>query len=586
MNKLKDWLNHPRLPVALALLAIVLTIPSLWTGLQFDDFLQRLVHLESPVVNPSFRSPFRMFDFANGDPDRAQEFMDLGWYPWWTLPNVMLTFWRPVTVLSHMLDYRLWPDNFPLMHLHNLLWYAAGVAAVVCFYRRIIGAGWVAGLAGLLFAIDDAHSIPVSWIANRNGLMALFFGIMALLFHDRWRRDTRRLSAAIALLFLLAGLLSGEAAIATGAYLVAYALIIDKGNWRARTLSLVPYGAVIVVWRVFYRVLGYGASGSEFYVDPLKSPLHFLSVLWQRAVVLLQAQWGPVPSELQTMVHPPLKLALWAVSLLFLIWVFSVLAPLIKKNRTAQFWTLGMVLSVVPVCAAFPMDRLLMFAGVGAMGLLALFIDAAREGYAANLPSVSRQKIAKALYIFLIFLHLIIAPVLLPVKILGFAMIGNRVNDWTDSIPLDDAQLAGRTLVVPYAPSPFVSNQMAMIRANRDTPLPAHFRVLSPNMWLPLIQSMDLTRTDDRTLVVEPEGGFHWFLVRDNEHEFRVSDEIKLTGMTVRILTLTEDNYPKKVEYRFDRPLEDPSFLWWLFEDYKWEPFTLPAVGETIKFNP
>ena len=61
----------------------------------------------------------------------------------------------------------------------------------------------------------------------------------------------------------------------------------------------------------------------------------------------------------------------------FLTLLFAVLSPLLRREPVARFWALGMVLSLIPICATFPMDRLLFFVGLGAAGLLAQFLAVA-----------------------------------------------------------------------------------------------------------------------------------------------------------------------------------------------------------------
>ena len=43
-------------------------------------------------------------------------------------------------------------------------------------------------------------------------------------------------------------------------------------------------------------------------------------------------------------------------------------------DRSTRFWTVGMLFSVVPVCAGFIGDRLLSFVGIGAFALIARFL--------------------------------------------------------------------------------------------------------------------------------------------------------------------------------------------------------------------
>ena len=113
--------------------------------------------------------------------------MDIGVFPWWTDPTLKAEFLQALTVLTHRLDYALWPDSPALMHAQSLFWLGTAVAAAAVFYRRMLGATWVAAVAALLFAVDDARGATVGFIANRNVLIAATFGVSALVCHDRWQ---------------------------------------------------------------------------------------------------------------------------------------------------------------------------------------------------------------------------------------------------------------------------------------------------------------------------------------------------------------------------------------------------------------
>ena len=135
------------------------------------------------------RSPFSLFFFLTGDAEQNRTYMDMAGLPWWTTPDLRLSFFRPITGLTHWLDYLLWPDTPALMHVQSLLWFVTGVIVTALVYRRFLGCVWPAGLAAIFFALDDAHALPASWIANRNILPAFVFGMLALISHDRWRSD-------------------------------------------------------------------------------------------------------------------------------------------------------------------------------------------------------------------------------------------------------------------------------------------------------------------------------------------------------------------------------------------------------------
>jgi len=49
-----------------------------------------------------------------------------------------------------------------VMHAHSLMWFGLLVVAVTLLYRRLMGLTLAAGLAALLYAVDDAHGMPVA----------------------------------------------------------------------------------------------------------------------------------------------------------------------------------------------------------------------------------------------------------------------------------------------------------------------------------------------------------------------------------------------------------------------------------------
>src|SRR4051794_3567971 len=143
-------LTSRHLPLAAAVLAVLLALPSLGNGWMLDDYYHRTVLLGRSRFRDLVGRPSEMFRFFRGDPGRTVPLMDLGLFPWWTDPDLKGEFLQALTVLTHRLDYALWPDSPVLMHAHSLLWLGAAVAAAAAFYRRMMGATRTAGVAALL----------------------------------------------------------------------------------------------------------------------------------------------------------------------------------------------------------------------------------------------------------------------------------------------------------------------------------------------------------------------------------------------------------------------------------------------------
>jgi hypothetical protein len=576
-SRVRSFLTSRSLPLAAALSSIGLALPSLRAGWMLDDYLHRAILLERSQFRELLGSPAGMFRFFRGDPERTGQFMDLGLYPWWTYPRVKGEFLQALTVLTHRLDYALWPDSPVLMHAHSLVWLGLVVAATACFYRRMFGATWLAGVAALLYAVDDARGATVGFIANRNVLVAAAFGVPALIAHDLARRSGSRRAAWLAPWLLAGALFSKEEGVGTCAYLAAYALCIDPKGWRRGCLALWPYVLVGLVWAGLRAYWGYGVRDVGLYIDPLTDTERYLRAAAGRIPLLLLGQWSPIPGELAVIALPRLLLGVAAVLLGVLVFA---MAPLLRRDRLARFWALGMLLATVPVSATAPGDRLLTFAGIGAAGLLAqfwAFVFGKSDAPASDWWRV----VARGTAWFLLFVHAVIAPIALPLRAgnpLGPWWVEQRFyvrSDW-------QAPLAGKTVVVVNAPSPMHANLLLLRRELEGRSVPLRVRTLAP-----AIPAVTIRRLDDRTLAIRPKGGYLHFVLdrvfRSERRELALGEQVKLSDMTVTITALCPDGRPEEATFRFDEPLESPSFVWLCYRGGGFASFTPPAVGQQVE---
>jgi hypothetical protein len=544
-----------------------------------DDYHHKLLMMDSPLK--LLDSPIDMFSFFDGDPARTTEIMDHGFFPWWTYKSIKGAFWRPLASITHWLDYILWPDNPLLMHVQSVLWYGALVAAVAFLYRRFISIAWVAGLAALLYAIDDAHGTPVGFLANRNAVMATLFGVLTILIHDKWRRENLRIGIVVGPVLLVASLLSAEAGIATCTYLFAYAVFIDRGTWRRRFAAMIPYVAVVVTWRIIWTYLGYGVENMGAYIDPLSTPLNYIAAVKDRAPFLLLGQWALPPSDITMMIPPKFAIWIWRSGLVFLVLFIVALIPLLWRQRSTRFWATGMILSVLPICATFPSDRLLMFVGIGAMGLVAQFIYLV-FGNTEGRPRLILWHIpAIVLAGLFILIHLIIAPLVFPVRA-AYPMMPRKFLDKMMITEGLDESVKNQDLIIVNPPITFLMLQSPMMWECNNQPMPRHLRILTSSLFEPV----KVYRPDAKTLVIRPAYGFYVHvldaLLRNKQNPFSVGDRVELTGMTVEIREVTNDGYTTEAAFIFSVALEDPSLRWLQYKDGAFLSFTPPAVGQKV----
>jgi hypothetical protein len=382
-------------------------------------------------------------------------------------------------------------------------------------------------------------------------------------------------------LLLVASLLSAEAGISTCAYFAAYMLFIERGIWRKRIASMIPYVAVVIVWRFLWTYLGYGMENFGVYVDPLSEPLRFALALKDRAPFLILGQLALPPSEITMMLPPWYWIPLWRIALIFLVLIAFVYAPLLRRDGTARFWAMGMLLSILPICATFPSDRLLTFVGIGAMGLVTQLLVVV-FGKTQYRPKTTLWRIpAVAIAVIFIFAHFIIAPPALAFRAAN-PMVPKKIIKKLSIYKPFDSSIRNQDLVIVNPPLAFVVMASPVLWESDFQFVPRRLRVLTSS----LLRPVKIYRPDSNTLVIQPEYGYYpWVLdalFRHEKHPFSVGDRVKLAGMTVEILELTGDNRPAEAAFTFSVPLEDPSLRWLQYKDGSFVPFTPPDVGESV----
>jgi hypothetical protein len=563
-------------PLVIAILGAVLALGSLHVGLQFDDFYQRWVIQGSPVFTDVGRKPLDAFSFADGDPQRNRRMMEIGLFAWWTDPALKAAFWRPMTVVTHMIDHWLWPGMPSLMHVQSIFWFAMMILSACLLYRRVMRSTVPAGIAGLLFAFDHSHAIPAAWLANRNSILAGLFGILAIYAHVKSRRDARGVEIASPILLAMS-LLSAEAGLGAVAYLVAYALVLDRSGWRSGLAKLWPHALVAIAWRIAWIAQGYGVNAMEdLYFDPAADPLRFARFAIERAPLYLFGQWSGFPVEI-FLALPRGTATKWWIGLVVLGVIAIAFIPLLRRSRIARFWGLGMLLATAPICAAVPMNRNLIFVGLGAMGLLGQFLAAALGAKFWRRPLLWRA-CQGVLVGALAVIHLVIAPVGLAV-LARFPCGPDPMLDAFQTLPV--VPRSDRDMIFVNFSWSMHMLDLLTARAVDGEPLPRSAQILAPAST-----EVTVTRTDENTLLVRPDRGYFVYLASgmgySRDSPLAPGRTIDLKTMKITITETTADGRPAAVLFRFNTPLEDQSLQWICWKSGRFQEFQPPPVGSTV----
>jgi hypothetical protein len=622
-------LEYRRLPFALALAAIIFMLPALPVGLLGDDLIQRLnqfapAELPSRALDTGFVARDsgqlgtvmgNLFGYLRGR-EAAMRARDYGIAPWWAPEAWTAALWRPFTAFTHWLDYRLYPNSPALMHAQNIAWYATAVFLAATIYRKIarsaadhhlqemlpesntprgmhLGA-CVAGLAACLWLMDKDTYVPVMYVANRGFIISLVFGLLCLHAHLRWRTGKSKVWMWLSALCLLLSLLANEGGASTLAFLMAYAIVLDRGGWRSRLASLFPAAVAVICWRAVYAGFGFGVRNFPGYIDPGYAPFFFLENLVPRANALLGGQLTGLPPELMAALN-----AKWQTIVAFLFAGFSLICalaflPVLRKDATARFWAVIMLLALVPAATVVPMSKNLGFVAVGAFGVIASFL----AGFAVPTERLALPGLLRAMSwgiaVWLVVAHIagaLAARIALALASPFIPKMAALASDYDPSLEVGERNIVvindptGLSLLVPF------------YRAYRNEPLPRSTRILVPGST-----TIEVKRTDDSTLILEAKGSdlfdcpalgpVHacYACKAANDYLFgqrvwETGDRVTTKGFVAEILEVSPKGAPRSVAFHFAKALESDGMVWLFFDwrRFAHESFVLPRIGETIE---
>jgi hypothetical protein len=326
-----------------------------------------------------------------------------------------------------------------------------------------------------------------------------------------------------------------------------------------------------MVWWTLYKMGNFGATHSDVnYIDPLESPLIFLSKAIERIPVLLFAQLGIVPAEIYGFSPDPMPLYL-IIACLFIGGVIYLLWPLLKESATARFWAAGALFSVAPITTTVPADRNLLFVGIGSSMLLGMLFH-------TLFTRLQTSRLRRGGAWILVVIHLILAPLLMPVfsyspqiwsQLMGLPL--------ARKIPIDNPDESLLTFGIPM-PIGLGSTPM---RFAEGLPLADKFWMISS-----LKQNFTITRTSQDTLVVQAETGFVDSIeatLRDLDRKpFTTDFRISLTDMDIAVTRVDENGRPLELTLTFNNGrLGSTHVLAWTGKAF--ERHEVPqGTGETL----
>ncbi|WP_461834277.1 hypothetical protein [Desulfothermus sp.] len=254
-------------------------------------------------------------------------------------PNFI--YYRPLTMISFLLDFLVWKYRPLGYHLTNVLIHIANVLLVYGLFGRIftrlnMNRTW-AFWSALIFAVHPVHVESVSWIAGRTDLLVTFFSLFVLIAAHIYLETKDKKMLFFMFTFFLLALASKEMAV-----VLIPILLIESLIFKNKLFSIVVFtaGLLGIVYMVFklpaLKIYGWHFNiGSlmkafGFYIKSLVFPFPFY------AYMPSLPDWGIV-------------VALFFIMICLVLFCFARLRC--QEREMGLIYMTGFVISLVPVLA-------------------------------------------------------------------------------------------------------------------------------------------------------------------------------------------------------------------------------------------
>lgn len=570
-------------------------------GFASDDYLHYAMLEE---VYPAKRSPIDLFNFYRSA-EEVKTLKAFGTLPWSTDPNFRLAMLRPLSSALIAFDYLAFGNNVRAFHYHSALWWALLIIAVALLLGEILPMP-MAALAVLLFAVDESHDFPFVWLANRNALVSIGLGALGLWAHIRRRRRGRPGACVLSVAMFALALLAGEWVFAIFAYLFAFELLAKDKSLRRRMLELAPAALLGACFLIAQSLLGYGARNSSVYVSPLSDPFLFVEKAAQRIPVFFADMVLGIPTLWWHIETPWRQLVLslhiftpevwrqlpgwkfWHV-LLGIVAIVGVI-PLIRwgmrkqepeVRRVLRWLLLGALLSLVPMVSSILSERLTLPAAIGFSAVFSMLILKAAGQFYRSVKLDPPRPSFGALLVLLggLWFQLYHAAERSSLEVQVHRYLYDSVAAWIEQAEIDDAKVARQRIVIVSTVEHTTGVFLPFVRYALGHPLPRSCWTLSGSP-----HAHDILRPAPNVLEIAVLGGAFMGegvenFYRDDRLAFVPGETTKIDGLKIEIVAVKEGK-PSRVRFTFDKPLEDPDYLFLYSSPDGMRRIELPKVGE------
>jgi tetratricopeptide (TPR) repeat protein len=126
----------------------------------------------------------------------------------WAFSFNEVAYWHPLSLISHMIDCRLFGLNPGMHHLINVFLHIASSIILFFILKQATGALWRSAIAASLFAIHPINVESVAWIAERKNVLSTLFWMLTMVAYVSYANRPAVYRYLAVMFFFVLGLLS------------------------------------------------------------------------------------------------------------------------------------------------------------------------------------------------------------------------------------------------------------------------------------------------------------------------------------------------------------------------------------------
>jgi protein O-mannosyl-transferase len=284
--------------------------------------------------------------------------------------------YRPLRVISYVVDYQLTGMRPEGYHLFNILYHVLASCMVFLIAQALTKNRTVAWAAALLFIAHPIQTESVTYIAGRRDILSGLFFFVGFYFFLKQRTSPSKKYLILIVLSYLLSLLSKEMGVTLPALMFVYDILMDpedsqgSRNWPGAWISKVKgvlkkhwafyltFLLMVAFFTVYHVFLRKASRQQEFYGGTMASNFSTVLNIW---IFYIKMLFLPVSLNASHTFTLSRSFFEWRTisSIFLLLALFSLLIGLTIKRR--EIWAFGgfwFFITLLPVSHIFPHHEL------------------------------------------------------------------------------------------------------------------------------------------------------------------------------------------------------------------------------------